>query len=159
MSPRGKVLENGMPRFFRRLTEGLFDTEDLILRTHELAEFVERASETYGYDLNKIVGVGYSNGANIASSLLFLHPRLLAGAVLFRPMVPLRLKNPPDLKGKKILILSGTEDMIVETRQPEKLAHLLRDAGGEVTLHWEHVGHPLTENGLKIAEEWLTDHF
>src|SRR5438093_4095070 len=89
LSPRGKVLENGMPRFFRRLAEGVFDLEDLQKRTHELADFVVSAAEHYKIDIKHIVAVGYSNGANIAASILLLRPEVLSAAVLFRAMVPL----------------------------------------------------------------------
>ena len=88
LSPRGKVSEHGAPRFFRRLAEGVFDHEDLLFRTHELADFVEAAAEEYGFDRSKLVAVGYSNGANVAGSTILLHPGLLRAAVLFRAMVP-----------------------------------------------------------------------
>src|SRR4026209_2924110 len=89
LSPRGKILENGMPRFFRRLAEGVFDLEDLKARTHELADFVLAAAREYGFDAGRVFAAGYSNGANIAASSLLLRPGMLAGAVLLRPMVPL----------------------------------------------------------------------
>src|SRR5215208_7741099 len=88
LSPRGKVLESGMPRFFRRLSEGVFDLEDLKFRTHELADFVNRASKVYKFNLRFVISIGYSNGANIASSLLLIHPEIITSAVLFRAMVP-----------------------------------------------------------------------
>src|SRR5215217_3549942 len=100
LSPRGKVLEAGMPRFFRRLAEGVFDIEDLKFRTYELADFVEKASKVYGFDLRHVISVGYSNGANIASSLLLLRPEILSSAVLFRPMIPLMPEKVPSLKTK-----------------------------------------------------------
>src|SRR4029077_1658625 len=97
LSPRGKVLENGMPRFFRRLAEGVFDLEDLKERTHELADFVVSAAAHYKIDIKNITAVGYSNGANIAASMLLLRPEILPAAVLFRAMVPLTPKTQPNL--------------------------------------------------------------
>src|SRR3954463_16668755 len=99
LSPRGKVLENGMPRFFRRLAEGVFDEQDLIRRTHELADFIEEAAAHYGFDATKVVAIGYSNGANIAGGTLLLRPGILSGAALLRPMVPLIPQALPELKG------------------------------------------------------------
>src|SRR5213079_1286001 len=104
LSPRGKVLENGMPRFFRRLAEGVFDLEDLQKRTHELADFVVSAAAHYKIDINGVVAVGYSNGANIAASLLLLRPEILSAAILFRAMVPLIPEKPPDLGSKSIFM-------------------------------------------------------
>src|ERR1044071_2298743 len=107
LSPRGKVLENGMPRFFRRLAEGVFDLEDLRKRTHELADFVVSAAERYKIDVKKIVAVGYSNGANIAASVLLLRPEVLSAAILFRAMVPLIPQTLPNLSDKPIFMSSG----------------------------------------------------
>src|SRR5881398_623599 len=97
LSPRGKVLENGMPRYFRRLAEGVFDLEDLKKRTHELADFVVSAVAHYKIDIENMIAVGYSNGANIAASLLLLRPEIFPAAVLFRAMVPLVPETQPDL--------------------------------------------------------------
>src|SRR5216110_3498545 len=110
LSPRGKVLENGMPRFFRRLAEGVFDVEDLKHRTNELADFVAAAAEHYGFAADKVVAVGYSNGANIAASLLLLRPEVLSAAVLFRAMVPLVPDTPPNLSAVRVWIGGGTDD-------------------------------------------------
>src|SRR6266480_356877 len=107
LSPRGKVLENGMPRFFKRLAEGVFDLEDLKFRTYELADFVEEASKVYGFDLQHVVALGYSNGANIAASELLLRPAILSSAILFRPMVPLIPEVLPDLSTKHVFISAG----------------------------------------------------
>src|ERR671910_967673 len=104
LSPRGKVLESGMPRFFRRLAEGVFDIEDLKFRTHELADFVEKASRVYGFNSKNVISVGYSNGANIASSLLLLRTEALSSAVLFRPMIPLTPEKIPNLETKNIFM-------------------------------------------------------
>jgi predicted esterase len=156
LSPRGKVLENGMPRFFRRFAEGVFDLEDLALRTHELADFVKDASSVYSFDRTKVVAVGYSNGANIAASTLLLHPELLAGAVLFRAMVPLVPDKTPDLSGIPALISAGLSDPIVPQDQSEQLADLLQDAGADVTMRWQDSGHELNSEEIKYAKEWLS---
>src|SRR5262245_19556299 len=110
LSPRGKVLESGMPRFFRRLAEGVFDIEDLKFRTHELADFVKQASKVYGFELRYVIAVGYSNGANIASSLLLLRPEVTWSAVLFRAMVPFIPERVPNLATKNIFMGAGKHD-------------------------------------------------
>ena len=153
LSPRGKVLENGMPRFFRRLAEGVFDLEDLVLRTRELAGFIHAAREEHGLD--RPVALGYSNGANIAGSLLILEPGTLAGAVLFRPMVPIEPPAPPDLAGLPVLIAAGRRDVIVPVRESERLASLLRGWGADVSEHWSPGGHALGEDDIEAAREWL----
>ncbi len=122
LSPRGKILENGMPRFFRRLAEGVFDLEDLKMRTNELADFVAAAVRHYKLDAEKIVGVGYSNGANIAASMLLLRPELLRAAVLFRAMVPLIPDNMPDLSSVHVWIGAGNEDPIIPTSETQRSA-------------------------------------
>ncbi len=160
LSPRGKVLENGMPRFFRRIAEGVFDRDDLERQSHNLARFVTDASKAYGFDLSKVVAVGYSNGANIACSTILLHPHLLAGAVLLRPMgVPLELQEIPSLGGTRILIESGTKDPIIDRRLPQELAELLQKAHAEVTLHWQDANHSLAGEELDFAREWLSSRF
>jgi predicted esterase len=136
LSPRGKVLEAGMPRFFRRLAEGVFDIEDLKFRTYELADFVEKASKVYGFDLRRVICVGYSNGANIASSLLLLRPEVLSSAVLFRPMIPLMPEKVPNLTTKNIFMAAGDQDPIVPREQTEMLFRLFKKAGANVFLHW-----------------------
>jgi predicted esterase len=155
LSPRGKVLENGMPRFFRRLAEGVFDEEDLIRRTHELAGFVAAAAKEYAFDATRVVALGYSNGANIAGGLLLLHPRTLAGAALLRPMVPLIPKTLPDLKGKPIFIGAGNHDPIVPVANTRKLVALLERAGADVSLLAEETGHNLTEETIEGARQWF----
>jgi phospholipase/carboxylesterase len=159
LSPRGKVLEQGMPRFFRRLAEGVFDLEDLARRTEELARFLEEASGRYGFDKSKLVALGFSNGANIAASLLLTDPGALAGAILIRAMVPFVPAVLPDMTTKPILLLSGKRDPIVPPAQPEQLKELFRQAGAETTLHWEEAGHALTQNDVVIAGKWLQRHF
>lgn len=155
LSPRGKVLENGMPRFFRRLAEGVFDEEDLARRTHELADFIESAATEYGLDRTKLVAVGYSNGANITGALLLLRPQVLAGAVLMRAMVPLVPDALPDLAGKPVLLASGHQDPIVPAENTRRLAAMLREAGADVTLRLENAGHHLTSYTVETAKHWL----
>jgi len=155
LSPRGKVLENGMPRFFRRLAEGVFDQEDLTVRSRELAEFIDAASGHYGIDPARLVAVGFSNGANIGASVLLRFPDRLAGAILIRAMVPFVPKQIPDLRAKPVLLLSGREDPIVPTDQAEQLAAIFKLAGADVTLHWENSGHALTQADVSTARAWM----
>ena len=155
LSPRGQVLERGMPRFFRRLAEGVFDIEDLVARTGDLADFVERASAAYGFDPRRVVAAGYSNGANMAASLLLLHPTVLAGAVLFRAMVPLEPPAPPDLTGVPVLLCAGRHDPMIPVELAERLADLLRRAGAYATLRWHEAGHGLTAAEVAAARTWL----
>lgn len=155
LSPRGKVLENGMPRFFRRLTEGIFDEEDLVRRAHELADFVEDAANHHGLERRRIFAAGYSNGANIAGALLLLRPEVLGGAVLLRPMVPLVPKALPDLDGLPVLVCSGKQDPIVPNGNTRELIALLRRAGADVAVHTENTGHGLTPATISAARDWL----
>ncbi len=155
LSPRGKVLENGMPRFFRRLAEGVFDLDDLRARTGELADFVEAAGNEYGFAGRKPVAVGLSNGANIAASMLLLRPDTLGGALLLRPMVPLVPETRPDLRGVRVRIHAGEADPLVPRAQSEALAKLLKDSGAEVDLHWIAGGHALTREDLEAGREWF----
>jgi predicted esterase len=155
LSPRGKVLEHGMPRFFRRHAEGVFDLDDLRARTHELADFVADAATHYGFDPPRVIAVGFSNGANIAASTLLLRPETLAGAALFRPMVPFVPESPPDLTHVPVFIAAGTNDPIVPREQSGQLATLLQNAGAPVTLHWEPAGHGLTQGDLLAAQQWF----
>jgi phospholipase/carboxylesterase len=153
LSPRGQVLENGMPRFFRRLAEGVFDLDDLRARTAELGEFVDAARREYG--LEPPIGVGFSNGANIAAALLLLRPGTLAGAVLLRPMVPLVPEPLPALAGTAVLIVAGRADPIVPPAQSEALADLLRRSGASVTIEWLAGGHGLARDDLALGQRWL----
>ncbi len=160
LSPRGKVLERGMPRFFRRLAEGVFDEADLKLRTQELAEFIEAAAGVYALDRNRIVAVGYSNGANIAASLLLLRPDALAGAILLRAMVPLVPGVLPALSGAPVLLAAGEGDPMVSPAQTERLAALLQTAGARVRTHWSGgSGHALAQDDIDTAKEWLRKEF
>jgi predicted esterase len=156
LSPRGRVLEHGMPRFFRRLAEGVFDLDDLKVQTDELAKFVAGASQKYKFDQHRIVAVGYSNGANIAASTLLMHPRLLAGAVLIRPMVPFRPEVAPDLKDVPVLLAAARSDQIVPPRQTSELAEILTSAGARVTTHWHPGGHELGADDVDAAKNWLS---
>jgi len=155
LSPRGKILENGMPRFFRRLAEGVFDLEDLRTRTNELADFVVTAAQRYEFDLKKVVAVGYSNGANIAASILLLRPETFAAAMLFRAMVPFVPETQPDLSSVRVLIGAGSIDPIVPASETEQLAELLRRAGADVTIRFFQGGHGLTQADVQAAQEWL----
>ncbi len=155
LSPRGKVSEYGAARFFRRLAEGVFDHEDLLFRTHELAEFVEAAAEEYGFDRSKIVAVGYSNGANVAGSTILLHPGLLRAAVLFRAMVPFEPEVTPDLSGMPVFMAAGRMDRMIPQDNTQRLADILTEAGAEVDLRWRDAGHPLTYEEVSEAKEWL----
>jgi predicted esterase len=155
LSPRGKVLENGMPRFFRRLAEGVFDIEDLKFRTNELADFVRDASKTYAFDLNRIMAIGYSNGANIAASLLLLRPEILFSAILFRPMIPLVPEPLPNLSNRRVLVSAGLRDPIVASYQTKDLIDLLLRVGANVSVQWQNSGHELTQRDVKLAREWV----
>ncbi len=155
LSPRGKVLENGMPRFFRRLAEGVFDEDDLVRRTAELAAFVARAADTYSFDRGRVIAVGYSNGANIAACMLLLHPGALAGAVLFHAMTPLVLETTPDLSGTPVFLGAGRSDPLIPPRGTEDLAARLRAAGAEVRLSWQPGGHALTQTEVEAARVWF----
>jgi predicted esterase len=155
LSPRGKILENGMPRFFRRLAEGVFDLEDLKTRTNELADFVAAAVRHYKLAANHVIGVGYSNGANIAASMLLLRPEIMHAAILFRAMVPLVPDKLPDLLSVHIWIGAGDQDPIVPASETKRLAELLRRAGADVTIRFLEGGHELTRDDLDAAREWL----
>ncbi|MDQ3138813.1 MAG: alpha/beta hydrolase [Gemmatimonadota bacterium] len=158
LSPRGQVLENGMPRFFRRLAEGVFDLDDLRRRTHELADFVDAARRAYDLGPVAPIAIGFSNGANIAASTLLLRPGALGGALLLRGMVPLEPDPIPALSGVPVQISAGTADPIVAPAQSEALADLLRRAGAAVSLEWVRGGHGVVsadlEGGSKFLARW-----
>lgn len=157
LSPLGKVSENGMARFFRRLSPGVFDLDDLRLRTGELAEFVADAAKHFELDKRRIVGAGYSNGANMAASLLLLAPPTLAAAVLFRPMVPLVPPRMPNLDGVNVLICGGKFDEVVAPEEAVRLAELLHEANATVGIHWSDAGHGLTSQEIAYARTWLQE--
>lgn len=158
LSPRGKVLEHGMPRFFRRFAEGEFDEADLIQRTHELADFVEAAITAYDLAGMPICAVGYSNGANIAASMLLLRPTVLSGAILLRAQVPLLPAQVPDLHGRPVLLSAGRTDTLITPEKARALAELLQQAHADLTLHWANGGHGLTQEDITVAREWLGQH-
>jgi phospholipase/carboxylesterase len=154
LSVRGNVLENGMPRFFRRLAEGVFDEEDLVYRTNELNQFLDDAAEKYDFDRNNIIAIGYSNGANIAASLLFHFQDALKGAILYHPMIPSKGIKLPDLTGKSIFITAGTNDPICSPLESKGLESLLAEANANVEIHWENRGHQLTREEVEAAARW-----
>lgn len=153
---RGKVLENGMPRFFRRFAEGVFDVEDLKSRTDELAHFIDGASERYKFNKKSLIAVGYSNGANIAASLILLHPHYLAAAVLFRAMVPFVPDLIRDFSHLSVFIGGGRLDPIVPSGQVEELAATFESGGADVTISWSQGGHELGEDDVRAAKIWLS---
>jgi phospholipase/carboxylesterase len=159
LSVRGKVLENGMPRFFRRLEEGVFDLEDLKMRTDELADFILKSSSIYGFDLKRLVAVGYSNGANIGASMLLRRPEVLAGAILFRAMVPFVPDVLPDLSEKSIILLEGLRDPIVSKQEAESLLKIFSKAHSNVTIQWQDSAHNLTQEDMESAKKWLEINF
>ncbi|WNF21051.1 alpha/beta hydrolase [Mesobacillus jeotgali] len=159
LSVRGNILENGMPRFFRRLAEGVFDENDLIFRTQELHDFLDEASEKYDLDRGNIVAVGYSNGANIAASLLFHYKNALKGAILHHPMVPRRGIELPELSGTEVFLAAGKNDPICPASESEELKSLLLKANAHVEMHWENSGHQLTLSEVEAAREWYARRF
>jgi len=155
LSPRGKVLERGMPRFFRRLAEGVFDEEDVRARAQELADFVEAARKTY--DIGAPLALGYSNGANIAAAMMLLRPKTLAGGILSRAVLPLAAETDADLAGRNVLILSGARDPMAPAENAAGLAARLQRAGAEVEHRTLPVGHELSQADVTIAREWLAN--
>jgi predicted esterase len=154
---RGKVLENGMPRFFRRFAEGVFDVDDLKARTNELAAFIDLAAEHYGFSKRHLVAVGYSNGANIAASLIFLHPHYLAAGVLFRAQVPFTPDLVRNFSELSVFLAGGTRDTIVPHDQTEQLAAILETGQADVSLFWHRGGHELGNDDIAAAKTWLAD--
>ena len=156
LSLRGNVLEGAMPRFFRRLAEGVFDQADLALRTSQLAAFVRAASAKYEFDLARLTTIGFSNGANIAASVLLREPGLIRRSVLFRAMVPADAPPKPAGTGTRVYIGAGERDPIIPPPNVERLAELLRHSGADVTLEWQMAGHGLTAADVDAAKRWLT---
>lgn len=159
LSVRGNVSENGMSRFFRRLEEGVFDEEDLIKQTAELHQFLNDAAEKYQFDRNNMIAIGYSNGANIAGSLLFHHDQALKGAILHHPMVPRRGITLPNLKGTKVFIGAGHNDPLCTEAESKDLHEMLKSNGADVTLHWENQGHQLTLPEVDAAKTWYETNY
>ena len=159
LSPRGKVLENGMPRFFRRLSEGVFDLKDLRIRSHELADFIQKCSVYYKFDLERTIAIGFSNGANIAVSIFFLSPELFQGAILFRAMVPFIPNSLPNLLNKRILISAGLKDPIVSKTETENLYKLFQKTNANTTLKWQPSSHNLIQEDILVAKQWMLNNF
>lgn len=154
LSVRGSVLENGMPRFFKRLAEGIFDLEDLQLRTEELKNFIDEAATNYEFDRNNVVAIGYSNGANIAGNLLFEYEDVLKGAILHHPMVPRRGLELPKMLKTPVFIGAGKNDHMCPAAESEELRDLLQGAGANVELYWHAYGHQLTQDEVQAAKQW-----
>lgn len=157
LSIRGNVLENGMSRYFRRLAEGVFDEEDLVLRTKELHDFLDQAAVDYGFDRENLVAIGYSNGANIAGSLMFHYKDAFRGAILHHPMVPLRSVELPDMTGISCFIGAGRNDQMCPPQETEELQAMLSGAGAAVSVHWENYGHQLTGSEVEAAAAWYAE--
>lgn len=155
LSPRGNVLENGAPRFFRRLAEGVFDPKEVRSRAEELARFIRAAVITYRLDPTRVFALGYSNGANVASTVMFVEPGILQGAILFRPMLVYEPTEKKDLSGSAVFISAGRMDPIVPTASVERLVKLFELAHAEVTLKWQLVGHNLVPSEVSEAANWL----
>lgn len=155
LSPRGQILEQGMPRWFRRIAPGVFDEEDLKKRAKDLAEFVERAAAAYQFDLARLTAVGFSNGANIAAALLLLGYAIPRDAILLRAMVPLVPAKPADLSGRNVLLAAGRFDPMSPSDQPEQLAAMLRAGGATAAIHWSEAGHELIEPDIRAAKLFL----
>lgn len=154
LSVKGNVNENGMARYFRRLEEGIFDEEDLVYRTKELNEFLDEAAEKYHFDRNNIIALGYSNGANIAASLLLQYPKSLRSAILHHPMVPLRDIEKLSLEGTQVFIGAGENDNICRPEETNELEKMLIERGAKVVVHWENYGHRLTKTEIEAAKDW-----
>ena len=155
LSVRGNVLEQGMPRFFRRLSEGVFDIEDLHRRTSDLGDFVTAAAERYGFATDRLHALGFSNGANVAASLLLSRPHALAGGMLIRAMVPFEPVALPDLSGRAVLLSQGRMDPLIPADRAERLSELLSSAGADVELAWQPGGHGLTQGDVTVARQWM----
>lgn len=155
LSPRGRVLEQGMPRFFRRFGEGRFDLDDVTLRAGELNAFLDEAAVAYTFDRRRIVAVGYSNGANIAHAMLLLHPQSLAGAVLLHAQFVLEPDLLPALDERPVFVASGEQDPIVPASEARRLIETLEAAGAAVTAYWSSGGHALSREDIEQARAWL----
>jgi predicted esterase len=155
LSPRGNVLEGGAPRFFRRIAPGVFDLDDLARQTDALATFVDAAATTYHLDRERIIAVGFSNGSNIAASLLLRRGAHLRGAVLLSPMLPFEPDRVPDLSGVSVFIGAGERDPMASRATVERLETVLREAGADLTMHWTSGGHAITKEELAAAQEWM----
>ena len=155
VSPRGNVLENGAPRFFKRLAEGVFDPKEVRSRAEELARFIRAAVVTYRLDPARVFALGYSNGANIASTVMLVEPGILNGAILFRPMLVYEPSEINDLAGSAVFISAGRMDPIVPAESVERLVELFDAAHAEVTLKWQLAAHSLVPSEVREAAEWF----
>lgn len=157
LSPRGKILENGAPRFFKRLAMNVFDEEDLRFRAAELSSFVNQAALRYGFDPLGVYALGYSNGANIAAAVLLLHPQTLAGAALWRPIMPLPVEPLPNLAAKPVLIAAGLNDPYSPLPRVQALHQALQQAGATVQLFQAAPGHGLAQADLEATARWFKE--
>lgn len=155
LSPRGRVLENGMPRFFARTAPGVWDPKEVVVRAAELADWIASACAQYGIDSTTLYALGYSNGANIAAALMLLHPGVIAGAALLRPAVPLRPETLPLLNGAPVLISAGAVDDMVPPEGAEALGRLLSEAGAHVDIAMQNAGHELTPADFNLGKQWF----
>ncbi|NMH71015.1 alpha/beta hydrolase [Bacillus sp. RO3] len=159
LSVKGNVDENGMARFFARLKEGVFDEEDLVFRTKELLDFVRESAVKYEFDPNNLVAVGYSNGANIAASLMYHYNDALKGGILFHAMVPIRGLDLPELSGVQVFIGAGKRDPLIPMPETKELVKNLKDAQASVTEFWTEGGHELRRDEVVEAKGWFENHF
>ena len=155
LSVRGQVLENGMPRFFRRLAMGVFDEDDVMRRASDLASFIESAAERYQFSTADVIAVGFSNGANIAAAIMWDHPSILRRAVMFRAMLPYRERDPADLSGARVLISAGQLDQMIPADSARELAARMEKSGAHVSLVWQETGHGLVKEDIAAAAEWV----
>jgi phospholipase/carboxylesterase len=154
LAVRGEVIENGMPRFFRRLAPGVFDEQDLMYRTSQLHDFIDQASKTYDFDRGDVIAIGYSNGANIAANMLMQIPYSLRGAILMHPMLPRKEGTIPDLKDIQVLITAGNNDPIVPIQSTQALKKVLDDHRAKVSLTWFKFGHKLSSEEVQFIIKW-----
>ncbi len=157
LSPRGNVLEGNMPRFFKRLSEGVFDLEDLRVRTEELAVFIAEAAQHYQFDASNVIAVGYSNGANIATSLLLRHPKVFCGAILLHGQLPFVPEEIPDLTSTNIFASAGQHDPLIRQAQFEEMVGLLRQANANVVTHVHGGGHEIARSEIEAAQAWFEE--
>lgn len=155
LAPRGKVVENGMPRFFRRISPGVFDIEDLKFRVSELTEFIMLACKKHSIDQRSLIGVGYSNGANTAAGLIMLEPTLLKRSILFRVMLPFLPERIPELSGTRVFISGGKYDQMISEEGTLELKNILQKSGADVKMNWEQSTHALSAGEINKAREWL----
>jgi phospholipase/carboxylesterase len=156
LSPRGKSLDEGIARFFRRFGEGKFDEQDVIFRANELADFIAAAADEYQFDARRVIALGYSNGANIAAAVMLLRPDAIGGALLLRAMVPLEPNPLPNLRKRPVLMLEGRHDPIVPAENAQRLEQIFKDANALAALMWIDAGHGLTSDDMAACEKWIS---